>query len=963
MAPKPKVAKELSANERFRQFWTTDQTNPKIAGSLAWLKNLASSGKNIDETEFESGHDWIQLSFPNRLPSKYNSKAPTLNETRIDFLKEDNGARDNFKATLKLTMNLYGIDFDSDEDPVEFKALEKNKDGKVTVDGVTFTPSKKWLEKDDHNHLRLTRIMHSCNDLGFKKEAKALQKYLLDHCSIKPDNLEDALGNDINASEETKNFWKNAAPEDRVVIPKSAINNKGCKQVKFSSSQIDNLLTQGTTDGGIDLIFYGNDGSAKTTKKAISNSITDFDIKNNIPRDVTNPTNTKPRPPLKYNLDKLDGIDDQLKKDPKKEPTQDVTITKAKPLENFEEILNRKSSKNQINCIAKDLDLFGTTLSPKDKTVDVHVDFGNCNNFGGSLLYTYDGAQEENALRRSKEGMALVLAHKSRSEGSDILTLGDHDLYDEDKRLSPGRGVVIEGMKFKSDDNKFNQINLLAIAAPKVDGGQAIHAHHARPNELNQDIARYLFLTSYNGMQTAKDTLVKDDVNGVRICSGLWGAGVFKVDPFLSLGMQALAAGEVGVELVFSNKYQQKYIDYFVDKILPELEKIAANVELTIGEKIDQTFNLCKKHAESDLKNEKDRKARTALGDFRPTPAKFAAAIKTRDSGEDEEAKRKKTEEEARRKAKEEEARKKAEEKAKADAKAEKDVTELKTLLFADSPSSETKELIAAALVKIAKEAGTKYKDLPYVMPFSLSKADIFKKVWETKYPNVKMPSGETLRDKKFGQDYNEKLDLSGTITITDDMVTFESREEEKEVKLGTHTEKRMTTIVSMKVGGETIDLPPPGLDSMVVSGLKLEGNPFGGTSVHYVNFNNCDLQNLNLSQTSILDFSTLNFSANSKGLDEMKIPEGALIKNSAISTNYEPKATIAEVTADEKRLEEPDLAKKPKAYLEKAKDGAGRANERLRPSGNPKMVEAESLQRATALAKKGVIAGGGVAL
>jgi hypothetical protein len=54
-------------------------------------------------------------------------------------------------------------------------------DGRIEIDDSRFPArARVWLRPENHNHLRLTRIMESLATLGLTAEARALQRCLLE---------------------------------------------------------------------------------------------------------------------------------------------------------------------------------------------------------------------------------------------------------------------------------------------------------------------------------------------------------------------------------------------------------------------------------------------------------------------------------------------------------------------------------------------------------------------------------------------------------------------------------------------------------------------------------------------------------------------------------------------------------------------------------------------------------------
>lgn len=142
--------------------------------------------------QLEDAHDYIQWVFPLDTPSSANPDAPLLTEETIRAFSWDEVLRDRLQKSLAVMLRFYGL---------ERLALPGDK--LVVIRAVTF-PERRgvWIWPNNHNHLRLTRIIRSMRLLGQKKDAYALAQCLDDICRTE--------GRDI-ISEETAEHWRQAA--------------------------------------------------------------------------------------------------------------------------------------------------------------------------------------------------------------------------------------------------------------------------------------------------------------------------------------------------------------------------------------------------------------------------------------------------------------------------------------------------------------------------------------------------------------------------------------------------------------------------------------------------------------------------------------------------------------------------------------------------------------------------------
>jgi hypothetical protein len=139
------------ANEKLLQFYSGEGTDDR-GRSIAdiWC---------FSHGELERVHDYIQWLFPLAEKSAFNPGAPLLDAETIRRFQEDDTLRRNVERSLGLMLDFYGL------------SLVGNR----IVRAKTFAErSRNWLTPQNHNFLRLTRVLKSLSLLGHGPRAKQL---------------------------------------------------------------------------------------------------------------------------------------------------------------------------------------------------------------------------------------------------------------------------------------------------------------------------------------------------------------------------------------------------------------------------------------------------------------------------------------------------------------------------------------------------------------------------------------------------------------------------------------------------------------------------------------------------------------------------------------------------------------------------------------------------------------------
>ena len=147
---------------------------------------LASSDERL-----EAVHDYIQWLFPTREPSGVNPLAPLVTDGTAAVFAADAALRDRLRLALDRMLVFYGL---------------RRKGPRIEIDPSGFPlRSRVWLRPGNHNHLRLTRILHSLAALGLRGDALALQRCLIEDVCGGPDGS--------NVSRRTREFWASAVAD------------------------------------------------------------------------------------------------------------------------------------------------------------------------------------------------------------------------------------------------------------------------------------------------------------------------------------------------------------------------------------------------------------------------------------------------------------------------------------------------------------------------------------------------------------------------------------------------------------------------------------------------------------------------------------------------------------------------------------------------------------------------------
>ena len=108
----------------------------------------------MNNGQLESSHDVIQWLFPLHEPSNFNPDAPLVDEETAQILKSNPTSQ----ARIKDAVIRYAI----------FLGFDENFSPTLDFE----SKSKHWRRQNNHNHLRITRVIRSLRLFGFEELAQ-----------------------------------------------------------------------------------------------------------------------------------------------------------------------------------------------------------------------------------------------------------------------------------------------------------------------------------------------------------------------------------------------------------------------------------------------------------------------------------------------------------------------------------------------------------------------------------------------------------------------------------------------------------------------------------------------------------------------------------------------------------------------------------------------------------------------
>ncbi len=113
---------------------------------------------NWDHSYLEAVHDFVQWLFPLPDPSMFNPDAPLLDENDRAAFVDDSELRARMLRSLDLLLDFYGL---------------RRSDGTIERTAKFDARCESWLHPNNHNHLRISRILQSLRLCGLEDESTA----------------------------------------------------------------------------------------------------------------------------------------------------------------------------------------------------------------------------------------------------------------------------------------------------------------------------------------------------------------------------------------------------------------------------------------------------------------------------------------------------------------------------------------------------------------------------------------------------------------------------------------------------------------------------------------------------------------------------------------------------------------------------------------------------------------------
>jgi len=155
----------------------------------SWAEIVSQTDEWLEET-----HDYIQFLFPLEESSKFNAHAPILTKEDMLAFREQDLFRKRLKTSFFVMLVFFGIEFSC-------SGTFQNSEIKLRKDLEFFEErSKIWISPNNHNYMRISRILKSLCLLGQRNLAEAFLEFLI--------GLKKEFDNDISTT--NLEYWMEA---------------------------------------------------------------------------------------------------------------------------------------------------------------------------------------------------------------------------------------------------------------------------------------------------------------------------------------------------------------------------------------------------------------------------------------------------------------------------------------------------------------------------------------------------------------------------------------------------------------------------------------------------------------------------------------------------------------------------------------------------------------------------------
>jgi hypothetical protein len=134
---------------------------------------------SYSDQDLEDTHDYIQWLFPLVERSKFNPFAPVLNADTQARFRRDSDLQAILCTSCHRMLQFYGLVCDAPKPPASVVALQPSFD----------QVRHQWMTPNNHNHLRLTRILKSLQLLGLEKCSRSIYQRLIAIASNQPSSF------------------------------------------------------------------------------------------------------------------------------------------------------------------------------------------------------------------------------------------------------------------------------------------------------------------------------------------------------------------------------------------------------------------------------------------------------------------------------------------------------------------------------------------------------------------------------------------------------------------------------------------------------------------------------------------------------------------------------------------------------------------------------------------------------